>query len=111
MIGTYAHQGFHGRYIGAFQYEEIAVDGTVVALTEAYVDQADFIFLQVGDGPIRVTCAIDTTPTSTFGLRMWDSDNTDLSKYEARNLRATRDSVATGNGVLRAHYYKMNMGR
>jgi hypothetical protein len=110
MIGTYVRGNFSVAYTGAMDYEEIVVDATVggVSLTAEKVNAADSVFIQVGDGPVRITVVNGLAPTSTFGQRFWDGDNADMAKLVALRMRAIRDSVATGNGVIRAVYYKRN---
>jgi hypothetical protein len=104
VIGTYSHTGWPKTEIECTTYEEVTLSASPQGLDAAKIALADYVFLRVLDGPIRVTIHPAGVPSTTFGFRMWEGDNAVLTQKEASTLQAVLATAAAG--TLQAAYYK-----
>jgi hypothetical protein len=86
-------------------YEEVTVSTAAVGLNPDKATLAISATIQVITNPIRLRLD-GTAPTATVGLYYAATEISVKGRANLLNLRAIRDTSASGSAVLRVHYYR-----
>ena len=88
----------------AVDYEELTVDNVVRTLNAAKLAASHYVWFQMAGGPIRWTVHGLADPTTSFGIQVFDLEQSEGMSKTATKWRFIREGAS--NGVVRAVYYR-----